>query len=316
MQAHSNRSIKTFIIHISLFTLTFITTTLAGVMWLNKNPFELQNFQFGLSYSLPLLAILTAHEFGHYFAAKYHRVEATLPYFIPIPPFLFNPFGTMGALIKIKSPITSKKALFDIGIAGPLSGLIVTLIILMYGLITLPPITYIFEIHPEYKNLSEIPSTGLAFGHSIFTYLIKSLYGEPSNFPPMNEIYHYPYLCTAWFGLFVTTLNLIPVGQLDGGHILYALIGKKQGIFARIFFIAIIAIGLTSFIPLPSFGFHAGTIGWLLFAIIIYFLVKLDHPEIHDFYELDPIRKSLGWFAIFTFIVAFTPIPFYELVPT
>lgn len=316
MQTHSHKIIKTILVHFLLFFLTFITTTLAGVMWLNKNPFELKNFGLGLSYSLPLIAILTAHEFGHYFAAKYHRVQATLPYFIPIPPFLFNPFGTMGALIKIKSPITSRRALFDIGIAGPLSGFIVTIIILAYGLYTLPPITYIYDIHPEYKNLSGIPSTGLAFGHSIITFLIKNLYGDFSNFPPMNEIYHYPYLCSAWFGLFVTTLNLIPVGQLDGGHILYALIGKKQGLFARGFFISIIAVGLTSFIPLPSFGFHPGTVGWLLFAIILYFFIKLDHPEIYDYTELDSTRKSLGWFAIFVFIIAFPPVPFYELVPT
>lgn len=310
------KKISSYILHASLFILTFFTTTLAGVMWLNKNPFELENFHLGFPYSISLLIILLAHELGHYFAAKYHNVNATLPYFIPIPPFLFNPFGTMGALIKIKSPIPTKRALFDIGIAGPLSGLFFTLIILIYGLATLPPLSYVYDIHPEYKQLSEIPSTGLAFGHSLLTYIIKLLHGNPSNFPPMNEIYHYPYLCVAWFGLFVTTLNLIPVGQLDGGHILYALIGKKQGVVARIFFFFIIGIGLSSFLPLPNLGFHPGTIGWLLFAVLIYFFIKLDHPEIYDLYELDPVRKILGWFALFIFIIAFPPVPFFELLPT
>lgn len=307
---------KKFYINLLLFLLTFFTTTLAGVMWLNKNPFDLENFFLGLPYSVSLLSILAAHEFGHFFAAKFHAVDTTYPYFIPIPPFLFNPFGTMGALIKIKSPIPNKKALFDIGVAGPFAGLFVTLIVLIYGLIELPPITYIFEIHPEYIEKGHIPNQGLAFGHSILTYLISSYYGEGSYFPPMNEIYHYPYLCTAWFGLFVTTLNLIPVGQLDGGHILYALIGRKQGIIARIFFFSIIMIGLTSFLPLPNFGLHPGTIGWLIFAILIYFIIKLDHPEIFDYQELDPTRKFLGWLALFIFLIAFPPVPFYELIPT
>lgn len=308
------KSIKNYLLHSFLFIITFFTTTLAGVMWLNKDPFDLINFYLGLHYSIPLLFILAAHEFGHYFAAKYHKIETTLPYFIPIPPFLFNPFGTMGAVIKIKSPIPTKKALFDIGSAGPIAGFIFTIIILIYGLANLPPITYLFQIHPEYALNGSIPTKGLSFGHSILTYTIQSLSSDARNFPPMNEIYHYPYLCVAWFGLFITALNLIPVGQLDGGHILYALIGKHQGIFSRIFFAAIIIIGLTSFIP--DMGFHAGTVGWLIFAIILFFLIKLDHPPIHDDTPLDHKRKIIGWLAILIFIIAFTPIPFYELIPS
>lgn len=307
-------SIKTYLLHSFLLIITFFTTTLAGVMWLNKDSFDLSNFYFGLSYSLPLLLFLAAHEFGHYFAAKYHKIETTLPYFIPIPPFLFNPFGTMGAVIKIKSPIPTKKALFDIGVAGPLAGFVVTIVILIYGLVNLPPITYLYQIHPEYAADGTIPTKGLSFGHSILTYTIQYLSNDAGHYPPMNEIYHYPYLCVAWFGLFVTALNLIPVGQLDGGHILYALIGKHQGIFSRIFFAAIIIIGLTSFIP--DMGFHAGTVGWLIFAIILFFLIKLDHPPIYDETPLDFKRKIIGWFAIFIFIIAFTPIPFYELIPS
>ncbi len=309
-----DNSIKTYLLHSILFLTTFFTTTLAGVMWLNKDPFDLANFYFGLPYSLSLLTILSAHEFGHYFAAKYHKIETTLPYFIPIPPFLFNPFGTMGALIKIKSPIPTKKALFDIGIAGPIAGFVVTIIILIYGLVNLPPITYLYQIHPEYAVDGTIPTKGLSFGHSILTYTIQYFSIDTGNFPPMNEIYHYPYLCVAWFGLFITALNLIPVGQLDGGHILYALIGKHQGVFARIFFAAIIVIGLTSFIP--DMGFHAGTVGWLIFAIILLFLIKLDHPPVYDDTPLDFNRRILGWLAIFIFIIAFTPIPFYELIPS
>jgi membrane-associated protease RseP (regulator of RpoE activity) len=285
-------------------------------MWLNKDPFDLQNFYLGLHYSISLLAILTAHEFGHYFAARYHKINSTLPFYIPMPPFLFNPFGTMGAIIKIKSPIPTRRALFDIGASGPVAGFVVTLIIFMFGVFTLPTIDYLYTIHPEYQLTGTIPQTGLAFGNSLFTWGTREFFSSSNFFPPMNEIYHYPFLCVGWFGLFITALNLIPIGQLDGGHILYALIGRKQGIFARIFFGSLIVIGLSSFIPLPYFSIHAGTVGWLVFALILYFLIKLDHPPINDDAELDPTRKLIGWITIVIFIFTFLPVPFYELIPT
>ena len=153
----SSKELRRYILHALLFFATFFTTTLAGVQWLNKNPFELDNFSLGLPYSLSLLAILSAHEFGHFFAARYYSVNTTLPFFIPIPPFLLNPFGTMGAVIRIRSIIHSKKALFDIGIAGPLSGLLVTLLVLGFGLVTMPSKEYLFTIHPEYRILQKIP---------------------------------------------------------------------------------------------------------------------------------------------------------------
>lgn len=285
-------------------------------MWLNKDPFNFYNFPSGLFYSIPLLAILTAHEFGHYFAARYHKVDSTLPYYIPLPPFLLNPFGTMGAVIKIKSPIPNRSALFDIGASGPLAGFFVTLIILIYGIFTLPPIDYIYTIHPEYKTMEIIPSTGLTFGNSLFTLGIREIFSNQNYFPPMNEIYHYPFLCVGWFGLFITALNLLPIGQLDGGHILYALIGRKQSIFARIFFGTLIVIGLSSFIPLPYFSIHSGTVGWLVFAIVVFFLIKLDHPPLYDNTELNRTRKYIGWITIAIFILTFLPVPFYELIPT
>lgn len=309
------QTIRTSLLHFFLFVLTFITTTLAGVQWLNKDPLELTNFSLGLPYSLSLLSILAAHEFGHYFAARYYQVKTTLPYFIPFPPFLLNPFGTMGALIRIRSPLTSKKMLFDIGIAGPLAGLVVTIVVLLYGFFTLPDKEYLYFIHPEYRTMEQIPTTGLTFGSSILYYGLETLFGQGQFIPPMNEVYHYPYLCVGWFGLLVTALNLIPVGQLDGGHILYAMIGKKQGIIARAFFAALIVIGLTSFLPMFGEGVVPWTLGWLVWAAILFFLIKLDHPEIDDYTEIDPTRKMLGWFSLVVFVVSFTPIPFYEIMP-
>jgi membrane-associated protease RseP (regulator of RpoE activity) len=313
-----------YLIHLGLFLGSFITTTLAGVMWVNKNPLELTNFQYGLPYSLCLLAMLTAHEFGHYFAAKYHGVDATLPYYIPFPPFIvipfgsslqfleLNPFGTMGAVIRIRSPLATKKALFDIGIAGPIAGLVVTIIVLGYGLMNLPPIEYLYNIHPDYRDLAAIPTTGLTLGNSIVFWFIRQIAGHHVFLPPMNEIYHYPYLCVGWFGLFITALNLLPVGQLDGGHIIYALVGYKHRIIARGFFYCLIALGLTS--SLAFFGFRSlsGTVGWLIWAAVLYFVIKLDHPPVYDETPLSLRQVVWGWFIMFIFLLIFTPIPSYE----
>src|ERR1041384_2580637 len=308
-----SRNWSTYSLHTILFLATFFTVTLAGVQWLNKDPFDLGNFPLGLPYSLCLLTVLSFHEFGHFFAAKFHQVKTTLPYYIPIPPFLLNPFGTMGAVIRIRSPLYSKKSLFDIRIAGPLAGLVPTVLILLYGFLTLPPKSYLYSIHPEYRALASIPEAGLTFGYSALFWALSRVFSLGNFVPPMNEVYHYPFLCVGWFGLFITALNLIPVGQLDGGHILYALIGRKQGFIARIFFGLLIVIGLSSFLPL--FGRHVqlGTVGWLLWAAVLYFLIKLQHPPVEEFAQLDDIRKSLGWATFVIFLLTFPPIPLFEV---
>ena len=307
------RKWRTYLIHLFLFVVTFFTTTLAGVQWLNQDPLELNNFSKGLPYSLGLLAVLAFHEFGHYFAARFHRVQTTLPYFIPFPPMLLNPFGTMGAVIRIRSPIHSKKALFDIGIAGPLAGLVLTMIFLLIGFFTLPPKEYLYSIHPTYRALGTLPEGGLTFGYSTLFWVLCKIFSTSGFVPPMNEIYHYPFLCVGWFGLFITALNLIPVGQLDGGHILYALVGRQQGIIARVFFGGLIVIGLSGFLPVFGKNIQIGTVSWLTWCAILYFLIKLDHPPIEDASELDGTRRFLGWFTFATFILTFPPIPLVEL---
>ncbi len=282
-------------------------------MWLNKDPFDLENYHLGLPYSICLLVFLSAHEFGHYFAAKNHGMKSTLPFYIPVPPFLINPFGTMGAVIRIKSPWTSRKSLFDVGIAGPISGLIIALIILLYGLLTLPDKDYLLSIHPEYVSMQNIPETGLRLGDSIFFLWIRKTFSSVGFIPPMNEIYHYPFLCVGWFGLFVTTLNLIPIGQLDGGHIIYAMIGSRlQGIISRFFFVILVIIGIANFAQYIGWNIQIGSAGWLLWAIILYFIIKLDHPEIPVNDELSIGRKILGWTMFIVFILTFVPSPFSE----
>lgn len=300
-------------IHLILFVLTFLTTTLAGVSWSNLDYTEPANFWYGLPYSLSLLAILSAHEFGHYFAARYHRIDTTLPYFIPIPHFLLNPFGTMGAVIRIRSPLTRNQALFDVGIAGPLAGLVVTAGVLAYGVATLPSREFIYSIHPEYVFLGAIPDEGFTFGNSLLFWALARAPLSEGFFPPMNEIYHYPYLCAGWFGLFVTAINLMPVGQLDGGHILYALIGGKgQTLVARMFFGALVLIGLVGLFPFIDPRIQFGTSGWLVWALMMLFLIKLRHPEVPDLERIDANRRILGWATLLLLIFIFPPIPFME----
>lgn len=304
------------IINILLFILTSFTTTLAGTAWLLKDPFEIENFSLGLTYSVLIMFVLTCHEFGHYFAAKIHKVEVTLPYYIPFPFYFLNPFGTMGAVIRMRSPSKTRKALFDIGIAGPVSGFIASVAILIWGMTHLPPYEYIYTIHPEYE-FTGIPLSGFSFGPTLLYWFLGKIFASsPDVFlPPMNEMYHYPFLCVGWFGLLITALNLLPVGQLDGGHITYALLGNKHRIVARVFFGLVVAMGLIGLIgvfPVPVFEKLSGygLFNWLVWAILIFFVIKIDHPPIYDPEPMDSKRKLWGVFALFMFISSFTPAPF------
>ncbi len=302
-----------FIINIFLFILTFFSTTLAGVAWMNQNPYALENFTLGLQYSILILAVITFHEFGHYFAAKYHKIDVTFPYYIPFPFIFLNPFGTMGAVIKMKSPTQTRKSLFDIGIAGPIAGWIVSLIILIYGYITLPKMDYLFNIHPEYIA-NGIPVTGLTFGNNIIFLFFEKIFSHYAFVPPMNEVYHYPFLCVGWFGLLITSLNMMPVGQLDGGHISYTMFGDKHKIVSHIVFYLLVIFGLLGFLPYLNINFEFGSVNWLVWAILIYFVIKIEHPPIcTDMNEpLDRKRMILGWFSFFIFIISFCPVPINE----
>lgn len=298
-------------LHVLLFLFTFFTTTVAGVAWLNEDPFQLRNFHYGLTYSILLLAVLTFHEFGHYFAARYHGVRATLPYYIPFPlfPGLIH-FGTLGAVIRIRSPIPTKKVLFDIGIAGPIAGFVVAFGVLVYGLITLPGIEYLYEIHPEYREMAEIPEGNLIFGQTLMLVLLKNLLVSPDAFfPPMSEIYHYPYLTVGWFGMLVTAINLLPVGQLDGGHISYAMFGERHIYLARLVFLTLTTIGVFGLLPIFGINLSIGWSGWLIWSAILFFLIKLRHPPVADPTPLDPVRMRLGWSAYIMLILCFSPTP-------
>lgn len=306
-----------YLLHAGLFLITFITTIFAGIEWTTgkMGPYEINDLYRGLPYAFSILFILGVHEFGHYFASVYHKVKATLPFFIPFPPIMgFFNFGTIGAVIKTKSPIPDNKAMFDIGAAGPISGFIACLIILIYGFTHLPGREYILQIHPDYLSADYGKgAVGLEFGNTILFVLLKEIFTNPSQFvPPMSEVYHYPYLCVGWFGLFVTAMNLIPVGQLDGGHIIYSMFNeKKQEAISSISLIVLVLIGvlgvLNSFMNL---GIYFGWSGWLFWAIILFFFIKIKHPPVSHFEELSLGRKIFGYIAILIFILSFSPTPF------
>jgi membrane-associated protease RseP (regulator of RpoE activity) len=255
-----------------LFALTCLTTFLVatGEGWVKA-----------LMYSGGIMGILLAHEMGHYFTAKKNGVEATLPYFIPIP---FPPFGTMGAVIKMGGRIPNRRALFDVGAAGPLSGLCVIIPVILIGL----KLSRIVDTTTLDKNT-------ISLGDSLlFSLFSRAVLGH---LPPNKDILLHPLAFAGWAGLLVTALNLLPVGQLDGGHIVYSLFRKKSRWVSAFFYGLLIAVCLFLYF------------GWFLMAVIL-LLIRKHPPTLDDDMPLDPKRKALGAFVLIVFLLSFTPVPF------
>ncbi len=290
MQSNS----RTYLIQGLLFIATVITTTMAGAEWIHGNTFSFvfdffkliggeshelkaasekamgwKEFYQGFHFSIPFLAILTIHEFGHYFTAKAHQVKVTLPYYIPMWFGLSQSIGTMGAFIRITSIVKSRLKFFDIGIAGPLAGFFAAMAVLWYGFTHLPPLEYIYSIHPEYERFGssygkfvyENSSGNIALGDNILFWLFKNYVADPELLPHPYEMIHYPYIFAGYLALFFTSLNLIPIGQLDGGHILYGLIGKKRFdvVAPTLFGFFIFFAGLGTFRP-ESFAINSDSV--------------------------------------------------------
>lgn len=266
-------------LNIVLFIATFFTTTFAGATFSIKDPSESINFLSGLPFSLSLLTILLFHEFGHYLMSKKHNVPASLPYFIPAPSFI----GTFGAIIKMKSTITDKKSLIDIGATGPIAGFIVSIPILIYGIAN--------------STIAEVKNTGgIILGDSliikILTYLI---WGK---LPSDLDLVLHPVAFAGWIGTFVTAMNLIPVGQLDGGHILYALFPK---LFKKISLPLIFSLFLIGYL---------GWEGWIFWGFLLFILGRHHPPVIDEEEELPLSKKIIGLSALIIFIITFIPVPF------
>ncbi len=283
-------------LHLLLFLLTFVSTTYAGVqlagrLLLYERVGFLAWLGDGLRYSVALMFFLTTHEFGHYFAARYHRVRTSLPYYIPFPFFfvegIFN-IGTFGAVIRIREPIPSTRKLFDIGIAGPLAGFVAVLLVLLYAVITLPPPTYLLDL-PGHDALKayilrfgtfppEAPDPFTLYVGQ--TLLFKAISSLSPHMPPMYELYHYPVLFAGWLGLFFTALNLLPVGQLDGGHVIYALFGPFwHAIIARLFVLTLLLSASIGFVhdfgPLlqDAVPYYPMLALWIGMALVQYYFV-------------------------------------------
>jgi membrane-associated protease RseP (regulator of RpoE activity) len=325
----SNIKKDNYILHIGLFIATIITTIFAGAQWttgIMTGPYEFSMLQSGLIYSAAIIFIISCHEFGHYFAARFHKIGVTLPFYIPFPPIpFFLNFGTMGAVIKTRSPVTSRKAMFDIGVAGPLAGFAACLIVLIIGFKTVPGVDYLLAIHPGYFS-PEFGKGGLElfFGNTILFSAFKGIFISGTQFfPPMSEIYHYPLLCVGWFGMFITAMNMLPVGQLDGGHISYTMFGEKNSHkIALVAFTFLLISGSLWIIQysmilfginpsdIPHF-LELGWLGWFVWAMILFFVIKLKHPPIFDDQKLNPFRMFLGYLSYFILLISFSPVPFY-----
>lgn len=335
--------IKTILKHSGLFLLTVFFVAMAGSNFVGFNPvfFPLElptgsDFLRGLLFAGLLLAFLTVHEFGHYFAAVYHNIKVSLPYYIPIPVGI----GTLGAVIRIKERIRKMHQLFDVGVAGPIAGFVVALTVLLIGFATLPEPDYVqnFAGHEDLKtHVAEhgtyptVPPEApedqgvLTVGNTLLYSALASMF---DNVPPMWEMYHYPFLFAGWLGLFFTALNLMPVGQLDGGHILYSLIGyKKHKVVARLFFTVVTALAGGESIPffnaVISDYISFSVAGWFIWGFLLFMLmnrafrsdrnwiyVLLPISIIGSFvYQMavggvEPGQSSLIW-LIWSFFIAF-----------
>lgn len=284
-------------LHLTLFVATLLSTTFVGGLTFARLPDDYVPRSItatllhpgvvlpGLQFSIPLMIILLAHEMGHYLACRRHRLDATLPFFLPLPVPLG--IGTLGAFIRIRTPIVSKRELLDVGAAGPLAGFLATLPFLLIGVALSQPV-------------AKLPDTGyILFGDPLlFKVLSHLLHAEVA---AGGDLFIHPTGFAAWVGLLVTALNLLPFGQLDGGHVTYAMFGPLHRRAAWPALLVLVALGFL-------------WTGWWIWAVIA-LVMGVRHPRVADEpYPLDPRRMRLGWACIIIFILCFTPQPI-TLVP-
>jgi len=281
----------------------------------------IQHIFTGWPFALSMLGILFTHEMGHYIACRYYNVPATLPYFIPAP--FLSPLGTLGAFIMMRGIPKNKRVLFDVGVAGPLAGLVVTVPVLFLGLWLshLGPIShpvagtsgflegnslfYLFAKYLVYGKL--LPEPVSLNGLSPVMYWVQYfLTGQPIPFGGMDVQLHSVALA-GWAGLLVTALNLVPVGTLDGGHVAYGLFGDRA---RKIFPVAVGVLIALIFLPvLMTFSLTSFNMSWLLWVFILFWLGNVRTTPLDDITELDSKRRALGFFVLFIFFLIFTPIP-------
>jgi membrane-associated protease RseP (regulator of RpoE activity) len=277
-------------VNLVLFLLTVLSTLAAGCLIVGSVPFVtfnpfLEPFRLldGFAFAFTLLAILGVHEFGHYFTARAYGASVSLPYFIPAPPPIF-PFGTLGAVIRMRSPARDRNSLFDIAVAGPLAGLVIAIPALWLGL--------------GWSRVGVVPQGGgVIFGDSLLMrFLTYLMFGR---IPEGMDVFVHPVALAGWVGLFVTALNLFPVGQLDGGRIAYALFGARHR-----------AVSVGTFFALLVLGAVAGSPNWIVFAALVFLLIGFHHaPPLDDLTPLSPGRYALGVLCLILLVLLIPPVP-------
>lgn len=301
-------------VHAVLFAATLLTTLAAGALMAGFDPFRTEvlllgrvevpypstidwrTLFLGAPFAIPFLSVLLAHEMGHYLAAKTHRVRATLPYFVPFPPYL-SIIGTIGAFIRLMGPTVRRRVLFDVGSAGPIASFVVSLPLLAVGMAL---------SHATPGSASLATPFAIRFwgdtiwlGNGLLIHVLATLFG-PAPVGGALILLH-PLALVGWLGLFVTALNLLPLGQLDGGHIIYALAPRWHGLAAKAFLACLIPLGLL-------------WRGWWAWAVIILVVNRgrVGHPSvIQQEAEIGPTRRALGWLLIAMFFLTFVPVPLH-----
>ena len=277
-------------VNVVLFLLTVLSTLAAGYFFSPSFPFltfnplqEPVKLLDGMPFAFTLVAILGTHEFGHYFTARHYGASVSLPYFIPAPPPIFL-FGTLGAVIRMRSPARDRNSLFDIAVAGPLAGLVVALLAVWLGL--------------TWSRVGAMPpGGGMQFGDSLLMRFFTWLVFGP--IPQGMDVFVHPIALAGWVGLFVTALNLIPVGQLDGGRIAYALFGRHHR-----------NVSLGTFVALLLLGVVAQSMNWIVFAALVFLLIGFHHaPPLDDLTPLSPRRYAVGVFCLILLILLIPPVP-------
>jgi membrane-associated protease RseP (regulator of RpoE activity) len=327
-----------------LFALTVVSVFFVGQLWVPSEAQGASRWLAAWTFAVPLLFILLCHEFGHYIAARIHRVPASLPYFLPLP--VFNPFGTLGAIILMPERIRSRKALLDIGAAGPLAGMVVAIPIMLWGLslselVPRPPADVGARLHALPVQQEGQSLLYAALKYAVFGHI-------PSN---MDVLLH-PTAFAAWAGFFVTFLNLLPFGQLDGGHVAYAVFGERQNRFARWVIWLPLGLALYSFavyvVPVLAYGMSHGfggiftrvalegdtspgirlleyllstllllnpVLNWMMLLLLLSLLRRVagtGHPPVDD-PTLSAGRKAIGFVTLALFVLLFMPTPWVAL---
>lgn len=260
-----------------VFIIPYLDETMINYFYDNWKAILWEGFTFGSLF----MTIITCHEMGHYLTGRYYNIQQSPPYFIPLP-FLI---GTMGAIIRMKGLPMDKSSILKVGAAGPIAGFIVTVIVLLVG-----------YQEAEVISKSDIPEGALYFGDSLFTLLLEKIYFPNLTAEQTITLPHYAF--AGWFGLLITGINLFPIGQLDGGHVSYAMFGKDHKIIGYLFLILLVAV---------SFIFTA----YLAFVLFIIFFVKINHPPtLHEERPISRNDRLLGIAALVVFLLSFMPQPF------